>query len=50
MMASEFVTRLQGLVEQHGDQIVQDEYGRTVDAPEFNDDDGTCFLVSFDEN
>lgn len=49
MMASKLMEALQALIAEHGDQPMEDEYGRKMDVPEYNTDDGTCFCVSFYE-
>lgn len=49
MYATQLITALTELVKTYGDLPVMDEYGHVVDVPEFNDDDGRCILVSFDE-
>lgn len=49
MLASEFISKLQALMTEHGDLTIENEYGNLLDDPEFNDDDNECFLVSFDE-
>lgn len=50
MLATDLISKLQRLIEQHGDQVVMDEYGNVIDEPEWNNDDGACFLVSFSED
>jgi hypothetical protein len=49
MLATELVTKLTDLIHEHGNLPVMNEYGHEIDEPEFNDDDGACILISFDE-
>jgi hypothetical protein len=50
MLAANLIDTLTRLVQEHGNLPVMNEYGHEVDDPEFNDDDGKCFLVTFDES
>lgn len=49
MLATRFIELLQRVIEEHGDHEIQDEYGKYLDSPEFNDDDGPCILISLDD-
>lgn len=49
MNARELIDKLTDLVTTYGDLPVMNEYGHLIDAPEFNDDDGRCILVSFED-
>jgi hypothetical protein len=49
MIASQFIAELTKLIAEFGDQTIINEYGQEIDTPEYNDDNGECFLVSFSE-
>jgi len=49
-MLSEFISNLVAIQGEHGDLPVENEYGHECDPPEFNDDDGACVLLSFEED
>lgn len=48
MQATELIKKLGGLVVEHGDLSVENEYSHELADVEFNDDDGACFLVTYD--
>lgn len=50
MRATELLVQITDLIQKHGDLPIMNEYGNEMDPPEFNDDDGPCFLISFDES
>jgi hypothetical protein len=47
MRALDLIQLLQTLVTEYGDLSIEDEYGKTLDGVDFNDDDGECFLISY---
>lgn len=48
MYASEVIRDLQKLIDERGDLELENERGELTQGVEYNDDEGPCFLITFE--